>query len=64
MGYIDSNTGRYVPNPYLVPHKHKDHGHRRHRGHPKNYNGVSLNQILLIFIGLLVFFGTIFILNK
>ena len=61
MGYIDSNTGRYIPNTHLDPHRHRDHGHRRH---PKNYHGISLNQILLIFIGLLVFFGTIIVIFK
>ena len=66
MGYIDSHTGRYVPNTYLDPHRdHRNHrDHRDHRDNRHYYGGISLNQILLIFIGLLVFFGTIIVISN
>lgn len=66
MGYIDSD-GSYVPNPYLNPRNNRDnrdHRHNRHaRHHIKYYtNSVLLNQILMILITLLVFFGIIILL--
>ena len=60
MGYIDSDTGRYVPNPYLNPHTNR---HNRKHRHHINYNnyGFSLEQKLMILISLLVFIGIIIV---
>ena len=59
MGYIDPDTGRYIPNPYLNPDINK---HNRKHHHIKHFNNrVSLEQILMIFIGLLVLIGLIVI---
>ena len=63
MGYIDSDTGHYVPNPYLDPHRHRRHRDHRHKD-SGDFSGISFNQILLILIGLLVFFGTIFAISN
>jgi|TARA_R110002074_G_scaffold139696_2_gene285611 hypothetical protein len=63
MGYIDSHTGHYIPNPYLNPHRHRRGRYHRDKD-SGDFSGISFNQFLLILIGLLVFFGTIFAISN
>ena len=70
MGYINSN-GDYIPNTYLDRHNSWDHhhghsGHHHGSGHHRDYiTDIFLpSHLLLIFIGLIVFFSTILIITR
>jgi hypothetical protein len=67
MGYIDSH-GKYIPNHYLEKPEYSGHHSRHHSRHHSEYHDDRTlflpSHLLLIFIGMLVFFGTILIITS